>query len=220
MEFINLPALVVHLIVQDVGLSYVVLSSSHVEVGVVVSSIPAAVDCLLPVMLLTVPMYKMYLQGFGTPSITKCSNLVELRMTYLRGELISSLYTRVARLLGLTPAQYKESVQFPEQNPIFLSRIKHIGVQYYFVLEVVEEVANKLLDNGNCYGVEVGDELWLGQLRDELMSSFREEGVLGQERYSSASTRMRGVYFNSSRNGRGVDLQGHSDAQVRKREHL
>ncbi|MED6198952.1 hypothetical protein PIB30_071542, partial [Stylosanthes scabra] len=39
--------------------------------------------------------------------------------------------------------------------------------------------------------------------RDELMSSFEGEDVLGQERYSSASTRTQEMYFNSSRNGGG-----------------
>ncbi|MED6185234.1 hypothetical protein PIB30_055053 [Stylosanthes scabra] len=51
----------------------------------------------------------------------------------------------------------------------------------------------------------------LGQLRDELMSSFGGEDVFGRERYSSVSTRTRGMYF---KDRRGVDLQGHSDVQV------
>ncbi|MED6195570.1 hypothetical protein PIB30_039085 [Stylosanthes scabra] len=37
--------------------------------------------------------------------------------------------------------------------------------------------------------------------RDELVSSSEGEDVLGQERYSSASTRTQEMYFNSSRNG-------------------
>ncbi|MED6161672.1 hypothetical protein PIB30_062957 [Stylosanthes scabra] len=39
--------------------------------------------------------------------------------------------------------------------------------------------------------------------RDELVSSSEGEDVLGQESYSSASTRTQEVYFNSSRNGGG-----------------
>ncbi|MED6138109.1 hypothetical protein PIB30_071199 [Stylosanthes scabra] len=43
----------------------------------------------------------------------------------------------------------------------------------------------------------------LGQLGDELMSSFAGKDVLRRERYSSASTRTRRMYFNPSRNGGG-----------------